>query len=315
MAGLQRETVSVGAARALVAAAFRTFLKRLEPLESETRARLRHLGSIYSAIRKEFGYVPRPERIGSHSRRTAVRRFSAVDLLVRLPRTQVTWGGRRVSSSTTLGRLRSTLEERFPTTWVHVSGPAVVVEFADGRDGVDVVPAVYVGPTGKDGYPVFDIPDGEGGWLRTSPQRHSKYILTENLRSRGKLVGVSRLLKAWKFVRTPEVPVVGFHLELLLAGSGLCAGAKSYADCLLETFSLLRHRRGAALLDPLSLFGSVPLSRTSLQVTRAMAAVDYAQAHTMAAFLAQEEGKVREAFRQWDIVFNGAFPAPPRGVR
>lgn len=187
-----------------------------------------------------------------------------------------------------------------------------MVNFADGRDGVDVVPAVYVGPTGKDGYPVFEIPNGVGGWLRTSPQRHSKYILAENLRSRGKLVAVSRLLKGWKFARTPEFPVVGFHIELLLAGSGLCVGAKSYGDCLLQAFALIRYRNGAALQDPLGLFGPIPFARTIVQLGTALRGVEYAERHAKAAISAQERGNAREAFRQWGIVFNGSFPALPR---
>jgi hypothetical protein len=299
----------------VVAQGFKTFLSRLAPLESETNARLRHTVSIYQAIVREFGRVQRPERIGSHSRQTAIRRYSDVDFLIRVPRAQALWGGQRVASTTTLRRLRETLEERFRDTSVHIDGPAVVAEFADGRDAVDVVPAIYEGTTGRDGYPVFLIPDGSGGWLRTSPHRHSRYILQQVVRSGGKLQAVVRFLKAWKFARTPEIPVVGFHIELLLAGSELCVGAKTYADCLLQAFSLLRHRRGSALLDPLGLFGPVPLARTPAQMESVLRSIDHAQSHAMAACLAQENGRVAEAFRQWNIVFNGDFPAPPGRFR
>ena len=112
-----------------VAQAFQDVLGAIEPLDSEVEALRSHRKTIRQAMRGEFAGFNRVEPIGSHTRGTAIRRHSDVDYLAVLGKSDVTRGGSRVSSTTTLGRVRSTLQLRFPRTAVRTDGPAVIVEF------------------------------------------------------------------------------------------------------------------------------------------------------------------------------------------
>ena len=155
--------------------------------------------------------------------------------------------------------VRDAIRSRFPDTDVGRDGQAVVVRFADGEDPVDVVPGVYGGP-GPNNYPKFFIPDGAGDWMPTSPQAHNKFIAERD--GGGKLPNVARLAKWWRICRSPNVPLSGFHVEMLLANSGICTGVKSYARCFSELLDLLERRGGAALQDPIGVSGYIKAAST-----------------------------------------------------
>lgn len=279
------------------------------PVAAEVAAARSHARTIEQGLRAEFPSFNRLEIMGSHTRDTAIHLFSDVDYLAVLGVADVRWGDDWRSSSTILGKVKSALQARFPGTDVWVNGPAVVVGFKQGTAAVDVVPGVWTGTTGIDGYPVFAIPDGNGGWLKTSPQRHSKYINESNTAAGGKLVPVIRLLKIWKYSREPSVPVLGFHLELLLAAEKVCVGVLSYRECLLESFRLLRDRGGAALNDPLQISPRIPATTSAAKAEALTNNALYAVDHARRAIEAELSGDIQESFRQWGLVFNGNFPA------
>jgi hypothetical protein len=232
-----------------------------------------------------------------------------VDYFAKVGVADVTRDGSRVASSTTLERTKSALKSRFPGTEVWIDGPAAVVGFGKGAGAVDVVPGVWVGTTDTSPqYPVFEIPDGTGGWRRTSPPRHTKYLRDEDARSGFKLSKTIRLLKAWKYAREPKIPVLGFHLEMLLAGEQTCVGAKAYQNCLVEAFRLLRDRKGAALTDPLGIAGWVPAAATEAQRASLTDHAAYAADKAAAAIDAEIAGKIDLAFSHWNLVFNQNFP-------
>ncbi len=276
-------------------------------------ARQSHKRTIEQAVAAEFENYNSLTIIGSHTRDTAIHELSDVDYFAMLGVKDVIRAGSRVRSTTTLSRLKATLEVRFPTTPVRIDGPAVVVQF--GRGAVDVVPGIWVGTVGnpgladKAGYPLYEIPNGEGGWLQTSPRRHKKYLCDADDRAVSKLSRTVKLIKCWKYARSPSVPLLAFHLELLLASESVCVGPKSYAAMLLEAFQLLRDRAGEALEDPLDISGEIQAVRTRVQADALMNHADYAADHAERAVEAEDQGNVNEAFRQWDLVFNGEFPA------
>jgi hypothetical protein len=289
--------------------AMTTLLSRIEPLPTEQDRRASHKRTIEQGLAAEFSSA-NLKIMGSHTRDTAIRHWSDIDYLAVLPRNEVTRASSRVQSTTILSRLKRALDSRFHQTHVRVSGPAVIVEFGGGNGAVDVVPAIYSGPVSSDdGYPAFEIPDAAGGWMRTSPQRHNKYILDADARSGHKLTKTIRLMKAWKYSRTPAVPLFGFHLEMLLASHGICTGPRSYQNIILDAFRLLASRGGAAFNDPVGISGRIDAVATPTQRATLVSAADYAAVHANAAVSAELSGKTDEAFRRWDIVFNGSFPA------
>lgn len=289
---------------------FQALLERIEPRETEREKSYTHASGIKQALRSAFE-VKKFQEIGSHTRGTAIRQHSDADYLAMFSRDEMTWGGSLIRSDRALVKVREVLEARYGRTRVEVDGPAVAVNFGQGDEGVDIVPAIWKSTVGIDGYPLYEIPDGSGSgaWMTTSPERHGKYISECNRQSRGKLAPTMRLLKHWRYSRTPNVPFLGFHLELLLAQEGICVGVKGYAECLLLAFRLLRDRRGRALQDPVGISGLVPAAFTEAKRSALADAAAYAAEHAGRAVDAEVRGDLDESFRQWGIVFNGKFPS------
>jgi hypothetical protein len=292
-----------------VADGFTKLLERVQPLESEVGALKAHRSTIEQGLRAEFANFNRLTVIGSHTRGSAIKQVSDVDYLAVVGRDEVSRGGNLVTSTTTLGRVRSALQRRFRYTEVRIDGPAVIVGFGQGEGAVDVVPGFWHGTTPIDGYPQFAIPDAMGGWQLTSPQRHGKFIDQANERSGYKLSRVAQLLKVWKYARAPKIPLLGFHVELLLADSGVCVGPKGYGYCLFDAFVLLAKRSGRDLNDPLRISPRIPAAYTDAQRDALVSHAVYAAEHAARALRAETEGEIDEAYRQWDLVFHGKFPA------
>lgn len=289
---------------------FQEYLGRLQPSTTEVDKRKSHRLTIQAALVDEFKAFNELLVMGSHTRDSAIHVWSDVDYFAKLGGADVTWGGSRVNSGTTLERAKSALRKRFQNTEVWIDGPAVVVGFGKGAGAVDVVPGVWVGTTDTSPqYPLFDIPDGNGGWRRTAPQRHTKYLRDEDERSGYKLSKTSKLLKGWKYARSPKVPVFGFHLELLLASESTCVGAKSYQNCLLDAFRLIRDRGGKALTDPIGVAGWVAAAGTESQRSTLVEHARYAADKASSAIEAEIAGKIDDAYYYWKLVFNQDFPS------
>lgn len=291
-----------------VAQAFQNLLGAIQPLDSEVNGLRSHRKTIEQALRGEFAGFNRVEAIGSHTCGTAIRRHSDVDYLAVLGKSDVTWGGSRVTSATTLSRVKRALDARFPHTTVTTDGPAVVVHFGGGKGAVDVVPGTWERTvSGTDGYPVFMIPDGSGGWLETSPQRHGRYIADSDSSAGFKLSRTVQLLKHWKYSRQVKIPFLAFHVSLLLASQATCVGAKPYSRCLYDAFVLIRDRAGRDLNDPLGISHRIPLAYTQAQRDSVVGAARHAADCAARAINAEVAGNTPEAFRQWNLVFNGQF--------
>lgn len=285
---------------------FKTLLARIEPLASETRTSQGHYGTVSRRLESTLDLY-QAKMIGSYPRGTAIRRFSDLDLLAVFRRDEIRWGSGVKASTTVLGRVRRTLQERYPSTAMRRDQQAIMVGFGGGSASVDVVPAAYWGMHSS--RPRYIVPDGHGGWMYTSPEAHGKYVADADARSRGKLKNIAKLLKFWRECRAPRVPLASFHIELLLAREGVCAGPKSYAQCVRDALVTLANRELAALQDPVGISGQVPAVGTEAKRESALKSVLYSATHAAAAVSAEAKDRQMEACRQWNIVFNKAFPA------
>src|SRR5688572_5226804 len=108
-----------------VAQGFEVFLERLVPTTSERDARVRHRETVERSLRNALD-VSLIREIGSFSHGTGVRGHCDADILVSLR------GGMPGSSDTALNWVRTALQNSFPSTYVHVNRPAVVIDFAGG---------------------------------------------------------------------------------------------------------------------------------------------------------------------------------------
>ena len=275
---------------------------RIQPQAGELGNAKIHRGTVRSRLQRSFD-VSGIVNIGSHARGTAIRRFSDLDMLVVLRRNQAKWGGDLISSSTVLRKVIEDLQERFPLTEVGRDGQAAVVWFGASQQSLDVVPALF--NRMENLRPVYLIPDGRGGWMETSPAAHDRYFDLADVRSKGKLRKLSQLIKWWKFSRAEPIPIMTFHVDMLMAANDLCAGVKPYTVCLYQAFKLLADRECRGLHDPCKVAGTIYAAQTDPQWRNVCDAVNYALEHATAAVAAEAAKNFREANRQWEIVFNG----------
>lgn len=288
----------------MISEAFKELILRVQPLESEVEQAEGHAQTIRRRLGDVFE-VKKFEIVGSHARGTAIRRYSDVDYLVLLSRSEARWGDGQVLSTTVLKRVRDALAERFQRTEVRRDQQAIIVAFGDGQYAVDVVPAIFKAPA-KDGWPIYEIPDGTGKWLETSVSRHDKYLSEANARSVGKLSRVVQLLKFWCAVRS--VPLHSFYIELIIAAKDICAGPKSYARCLFDSFSFLHQIKCRDFRDPLDSNAVIRATSTEPQRDQARQSVGGALARALRAIPAELDEDYEEAWRLWSLIFGDQLP-------
>lgn len=286
--------------------AFNKLISHLQPTSVGINKAKLHSQSIKTRLKNSFS-MNSHIFMGSTARQTAIKGYSDVDLLAAIPRDYLKWGDDWISSDTFIRNIRNDLNERFHSTDVRRDKQAVVIGFGGGSESVDVVPGVFHSFKTTHKVPIFLIPDGGGGWLETAPAAHNNYIKAEIVRSVGKLGRTIQLMKHWRNCRSSSIPLSSIHLELLLASSGICVGAKGYARCLFEVFQLLDNRKCRGLHDPTNLAGVLYAVRTEAEGERLINAVEHALAHSGRALIAEGNKDWREAVRQWNIVFNGGF--------
>lgn len=277
---------------------------RIQLQDGEVAKAKTHMQTVRSRLNKSFD-VGRFIPIGSYARKTAVRWYSDIDYMVILRRNEVKWGGDYMKSSTVLRKVRDDLNDRYISTNIRLDQQAVVAAFGQGQNSMDVVPAIFKGF--KENYASYWIPDGDDGWLETSPQAHNAYFAKANEQSVGKLAKTVQLLKWWKFSKSQPVPIQSFYLDMLLASSAVCNGVKSYTQCIYDSLKLLAERECRGLRDPLGLAGVIYTAKTDAQWETVNAAVISALGHARSALVAEAMQDYQEANHQWSIVFNYGY--------
>lgn len=282
--------------------AFSSVISKIQPSNSELstlEASRKHLVAFLSNRIETSKFL----LMGSHSRGTAIKN-SDLDLLQVIRKRELTWGGSLVSSSTVLNNVRSHLSN-YGKTDVRRDNQALVVRYTSGHH-IDLVPGFYRGP-GVSNYPIYEIPDGSGGWLQTSPEAHNAYLKLCDERAGGKLKRTVQLVKYWRKCRSVEIPLNSFHLEIVLANSRVCEGPKSYSSCVQEAFRELAAREARALRDPIGVSGLISASATDAQKLSVANSLTSSAEHALKAKTAETYLNSSEALRQWRIVFNGGI--------
>lgn len=239
------------------------------PTPGEFDAARGHRASIEVRLDRDIG-VSQMFEIGSLKHGTGVWKHSDADFLVSLK------GIRPDSPWTMLTRVKSSLQDRFPSTAVVIRRPAVVCRFSDGD--VEVVP----GYSGTSGYWIANPTDG---WLKSHPRDHNKYVNDVNTKHSGGAKKLARQVKIWKYKR--NVPVSSCYLEMRSAKH--LDGESTYSP-LWDLYLALKKMHDAELAsmnDPTGLssrFGACSSESTRLDamsklqraVTRARKAKDFA---------------------------------------
>lgn len=278
---------------------FRDFLPKLTPSGSETEAAKSHRSSIETRLKRDFG-LRRFVRIGSFGNGTSISGYSDVDYLASLARDTLT-----ESSTYSLGKVRDSLDDRFPHTGVRVSCPAVVVPFgAKKSETTEIVPADYVND--KNGHYVYDIPDCNGGWMKASPDAHNAYVADINDKLGGKVKPLIRFIKAWKCYR--DVPISSFYLELRVAKYASGETSIVYDIDVKRILCQLRDCKLADMQDPLGVSGYISACKTEALYQNAMSKLETAATRAEKAREAADKGSISDAFYWWRLVYNDEFP-------
>ena len=237
---------------------------------------------------------------GSANNGTSVAYLSDVDFFSSIPTNKL-----KENSALSLREIKECLQGRFPNTNIYVDSPAVVLDFGSGEwDRAEVIPADYVKKI--NGNNIYDIPDGSGKWMSSSPSLHNAYVTTENNRLGKKLKPLIRFLKAWKYYC--NVPVSSFYLEIRIAKWMESESSIVYDIDLNTIFNKLDACEFAAIQDPMGVSGYVYACTSDANKQESLSKLGTARARVQKARDAEIVENTRLAFEYWDKVFSGNFP-------
>lgn len=280
---------------------FRAFHGRLTPTGGESAAAKRHRASIEASLKSNFE-ITRFFRTGSVGNGTSIRRFSDVDYFASIPSKHL-----RQNSGTMLQAVRGALGARFPTTVVVVRTPAVLVPFGTvASETTEVVPVSLSGRTNA-GRLIYNIANGAGGWMKSSPDAHNAYVASIDNKLGKKVKPLVRFLKAWKYYRS--VPISSFYLELRIAKYASLENSIFYSIDVRNILKMLWDTRLAAMQDPMGISGYIYASSTDARKSDALSKLSTALIRAQKARDAQEADKIPEAFYWWNLMFADQFPA------
>lgn len=279
---------------------FREFHGTLTPTRGESQAAKSHRASIAACLKSNFE-MNRFFRTGSFGNGTSIRGYSDVDYFACIPAENL-----KQNSFTTLQEIRKALIDRFHSTDISISTPAVKVCFGtDASESTEIVPADFV-KRDKDGNHIYEIPDSDGGWMRSSPDAHNNYVDEVDSELGGKVKSLVRLLKAWKYYR--GVPIRSFYLEMRVAKYASRQDFIDYSWDLRNIFKSLWDNQLAALKDPKGISGHISPCSSEAQRSDALSKLKTALGRAEKARQAEKAGKISDAFYWWNLLFAGEFP-------
>lgn len=278
---------------------FRDFLPKLTPSSWESEAAKSHRASIEACLSNNFG-LNRFTRIGSFGNGTSISGYSDVDYLACLPSQSLS-----INSGTALTKVRNALDVRFPNTGVHVSCPAVVVPFGStSSEQTEVVPGDYRHES--NGYSVYEIADGAGGWMKAAPDAHNEYVRSIDKKLNGKVKPLIRFIKAWKYYR--DVPISSFYLELRVAKYADGENSIVYDIDVARVLRELDSNGLADMQDPMGISGYIPACSSLAQKQDALSKLTTATYRADKARAAASQEKISDAFDWWRLLYDYNFP-------
>lgn len=270
----------------------------LTPTGSETQAAKDHRASIEACLQNNFG-LNNFFRCGSFGNGTSISGYSDVDVLASIPAANVP-----ANSQTFLGLVQVALDRRFPQTGVHLDSPAVAIPFRSRAESTEVVPARYATQS-SDGHNIYDIADGNGGWMRTCPDAHNKYVREIDDKLNGKVKPLIRFMKAWKFYN--GVPISSFFLEMYTAQYAASEEVIVYSIDVKNLFSRLSANL-TSMKDPKGIAGNIYPCVTTAHAIETKSALATAAASATRARDHETSDEIHSAFIWWGVLFDNSFP-------
>jgi hypothetical protein len=280
--------------------AFNIFIDRLVPSANERSKAAAHRQTIYNRLDNKFGLY-RMFESGSFKHGTGIAGKSDVDYFVSLKTTKPAY------ASSTLSAVRDALKERFPSTYIHTSRPAVVLEFGQGYERVEIIPAFFDASI-SDHEIRYDIPGVATEWMESTPEAHLKYVNACNNKA-GVIGGtkkLARLAKAWKYYG--NVPISSFYLEMRAAQYMATQSSIIYPLDICYFLNGLQRTLLADMNDPTGSTGRIKACSSEASYIDARSKLATAALRANKAVEMNTGARISGAFTQWDLVFNGKFP-------
>ena len=283
-----------------IAQGFEDFLANLKATKTETTLAKSHRASIEACLKGNFG-LNRFTRIGSFGNGTNVSGYSDVDYLACIPTAQLT-----KTSTASLVKVKNALAARFPNTGVAVNSPAVLVPFGEKKsEDTEIVIADYIKES--NGYKVYEIADGNDGWMEASPDAHNAYVDYVDKQHGGKVKPLIRFIKAWKFYQGAKIS--SFYLEMRVAKFAADEKSIVYDIDVNTILRQLRDNELARMQDPMGVSGYIYPCKTEAFKTDAQSKLSTAATRSQKARDATDKGDIKEAFEWWGKLYNGKFPS------
>jgi len=278
---------------------FQAFHGKITPGSYESGKATSHKASITSRLESYYD-LNQLFYSGSANNGTDIASLSDVDFFASIPTNKL-----KNNSATSLREIKECLQGRFTTTNIYVDSPAVVLDFGSGSwDTAEVIPADYITNT-SDGKAIYDIPDGSGGWMKSSPSSHNAYVSAQNTRLNKKLKHLIRFVKAWKYYC--NVPISSFYLELRITKLMEEESTIMYNIDLNSVFQKLKSSNLAAIRDPKGISGLIYPCSTDAAKETALSKLNTAASRSLKARSAESAGNIKEAFEWWDKLFASNF--------
>ena len=279
---------------------FRIFHSRLTPTDTETQAAKNHRASIKDCLEGNYG-MTNFFRTGSFGNGTSIKGYSDVDYFAVIP-TET----HKQDSSVNLSNIRITLSNRFPNTGVRVSSPAIVLPFGtEAKETTEVVPADYKRKT--KGYNVYEIADGKGGWMDSSPSAHNAYVREVDSNLSNKVKPLVRFLKALKYYK--NIPISSFYLELRVSKYAKGEYSIVYSIDIINLLKYFVDNNLPAIQDPQGISGYIYPCNTDVKKEDAISKLTTALSRAEKAGEEENNENIKDAFYWWNLLFDNKFPS------
>ncbi len=271
---------------------------------------------------------------GSFARKTKCRELDDIDLMIGIAANGATynqydpWDNVRITASTinsaqkdcmsddgtlsstkVTNRFKSKLESvrEYSRSEARRNGEAVVLNLKSKDWSFDIVPCFHT-VTESDGRAYYLIPNGQGNWKKTDPQKDKKHVTSTNQSKDGRLLELVRLCKKWNKVKNAKT-IPSYMLETMIV---------DYADSVSElsqwidlrfrdTLKYIAGHITGPVYDMKGIQGDINhLSVSDRWGLQCKARADYEKA--CEAWQEEQTKNYKGAIKKWGEVFGSSFP-------
>lgn len=283
---------------------FETFLSWLKPLASEHEKATSHKTSVQNCLTNKHN-LTRMFETGSFGAGTGIRHNSDTDYFAVFPSANL-WN----DSAYTLRKIKESIQETFSRTeGIVVNSPAVRIPFGSyASEMMEVTPCCTNGTVNTDygNFYKYHIPDGNGGWLDSSPSAFNAYVEYHHKRLGYKLKPFIQLVKAWKYYN--DAPISSFYLELRVTKYAETETSIVYDIDLYRFFRFLNDDELPSINDPLGVSGRIHACSTDAKYNTSLSKVkaDFKRAEEA---YNNRSSDLDKSFERWNVFFNSQFPS------